>query len=69
MIEYMPREKTRNADTIKRLARSSAMRPLDAASRVQRDAGSIAIAMQEIHGGRWRVQIDHLAGLVMIVRH
>ena len=31
-------------------------------------AGSLRDVMQEIHGGNWRVQIDHDAEFVMIAR-
>ncbi|RUX95826.1 MULTISPECIES: hypothetical protein [unclassified Mesorhizobium] len=40
-----------------------------AAAEIERDAASIASAMAAIHGGDWHVHIDHLAGLVMVVRH
>lgn len=67
MIQYLPREKTRNEETLQRLLELAW--PLDPAKRIERDANSIASAMRSIHGGDWRIQIDHLAGFVMIVRH
>ena len=40
-----------------------------AAMQIDRDAASIAAAMAVIHGGgQCRVQIDHEAGFVMVVR-
>lgn len=69
MIHYVPREKTRGEDSLKRLrAIAMGVWPLDPAMRIERDAASIASAMALIHGGEWRVQIDHLAGVVLVVR-
>lgn len=48
--------------------RAIASEPQDTAKRIERDAASIARAMASIHGGDWRVQIDHQAGLVAIVQ-
>lgn len=67
MIQYSTREKTRSEETLQRLL--DLAWPMDPAKRIERDASSIANSMRSIHGGEWRVQIDHLAGLVMIVRH
>ena len=39
-----------------------------AALQIERDAAFIATAMALIHGGDWRVQIDHQAEFVAIVR-
>ncbi|MGX7873231.1 hypothetical protein ACVDG5_010940 [Mesorhizobium sp. ORM6] len=40
-----------------------------AAMQIDRDAASIAAALAVIHGGgQCRVQIDHEAGFVMVVR-
>lgn len=70
MIHYMPREKTRSEETLERLrAIAAGVWPLDPAMRIERDAASIATAMAMVHGGEWRVQIDHVAGIVLIVRN
>jgi len=75
MIQYISREKTRSEktrseETLERLlGLATDIWPMDPAKRIERDAASIATAMATIHGGEWRVQIDHLAGLVMVVRH
>lgn len=70
MIQYLPREKTRREETLERmLGMASSIWPMDPAKRIERDAASIATAMATIHGGEWRVQIDHLSGLVLVVRH
>lgn len=69
IIEYITREKTRSEETLQSLRDlASGIWPMDPAKRIERDAASIANAMASIHGGEWRVQIDHLAGLVLVVR-
>lgn len=67
MIQYSPREKTRSEETLQQLLNLGW--PLDPAKTIQKDAASIANAMRSIHGGDWRIQIDHQGGFVMIVRH
>lgn len=70
MIHYMPLEKTRGEATIERL-RALAVNAWsleDPVLRIEREAASIAREMAKLHGGRWRVQIDHLAGLVLVVK-
>lgn len=70
MIHYMPCEKTRGEEALDRLrAIAAGVWPLDPAMRIERDAASIASAMAMVHGGEWRVQIDHVAGLVLVVRN
>lgn len=70
MIHYMPLEKTRGEATLERLRAlaANAWSLDDPAIRIERDAASIAKEMAKLHGGKWRVQIDHLAGLVAVVR-
>lgn len=36
--------------------------------RIARDTRSIAEAMREIHGGHWRVLVDHDVGVVAVSR-
>lgn len=48
--------------------RALASEPLDTAMQIERDAASIATAMAKLHGEKWRVQIDHLARFVLVVR-
>jgi hypothetical protein len=71
VIQYLPRDATRNEETLEKLRdmATSGSWPMDPAKRVEQAALSIATAMSTIHGGQWRVQIDHLAGLVVVVRH
>lgn len=45
-----------------------AVAPLDPKMVVKRKAAEISTAMALLHGGDWRVQIDHREGLVLIVR-
>ena len=64
------RERTRNEETLEKLRElAGGYQPVDPAKRVERQAQLIAADMQAIHGGQWRIQIDHLAGVVMVVRH
>ena len=39
-----------------------------AAMQIDRDAASIAASLAVIHGGKYRVQIDHLLGFVIVVQ-
>lgn len=66
MIHYMPHEKTRRAETLAKLLGSSSCPMTDPAMRIERDAASIASAMAMIHGGQWRIQIDHQLGYVVV---
>jgi hypothetical protein len=63
------RYQTRNHEIVAGLREASgAVAPLDPHIVVKRKAAEISIAMALLHGGDWRVQIDHDAGLVMVVR-
>ncbi|PAP92841.1 hypothetical protein [Mesorhizobium wenxiniae] len=35
---------------------------------IERHAASIATVMAAVHGGEWRIQIDHLTGFVLVRR-
>lgn len=37
--------------------------------RVRKDAERLAASMQAIHGGEWKIRIDHHACLVIVARH
>jgi hypothetical protein len=39
-----------------------------AAMQIDRDAASIAAALASIHGGKYRIQIDHAIGFVLVVQ-
>lgn len=67
MIHYMPSEKTRGEEALTKLrAIAMGVWSLDPAMRIERDAASIASAMTMIHGGDWRVEIDHQHLTVLI---
>lgn len=42
--------------------------PLDPKTVIKRKAAEISTAMALLHGGDWRVQIDHEEGLVLVAR-
>lgn len=46
---------------------SSSELPETSCARVRRLAGELSDAMKEVHGGEWRVQIDHQAGFALVV--
>ena len=35
---------------------------------IEQDAKSLADTMKAVHGGEWRIQIDHEVGFVLVVR-
>jgi hypothetical protein len=69
MIHYVPRFKTRNEEIIAQLRDAAgASAPLDQEMVIKRKAAEIAIAMALLHGGDWRVQIDHQKGYLFVTR-
>lgn len=57
----------RNAATIAELRRiAGATAPLDPVIVVKRKAAEISTAMALLHGGDWRVEIDHQTGFVLV---
>lgn len=68
-IKYVPRYGSRNEEIIAELRQvAGAAAPLDPKTVVKRKTAEIAVAMALLHGGDWRIQIDHDAGFVMVVR-
>lgn len=70
-IRYVPRPQyeTRNHQIIAELREAAgAVAPLNPETVIKRKAAEISAAMALIHGGDWRVQIDHDVGLVVIAR-
>jgi len=64
-----PRYRTRNDEIVAQLRHSAgAAAPLDPKIVIKRKAAEIASAMALLHGGDWRVRIDHQEGLLMIAR-
>lgn len=67
MIEFEPRHQSRNDEIIAELRKSAgAGPPMDPMTVVKRKAAEISIQMALLHGGDWRVEIDHQAGFVLI---
>lgn len=65
-----PRYKSRNHEIVAGLREAAgAGPPVDPRMAVKRYAAQISTAMALIHGGDWRVQIDHEIGLVSIARN
>lgn len=67
MIQYVPGSKTRNEEAIDELIASTSW-TVDPAIRIKKAADTIAGAMALLHGGEWRVQIDHDRGFVFVVQ-
>ena len=68
-IAYGPRFKTRNDEIVAGLrTMAGAGAPLDPHMVIKRKAAEISTLMALIHGGDWRVQIDHEVGLIVITR-
>jgi hypothetical protein len=67
--QIRPRYKTRNEQIIADLrSAAGASAPIDPEMSIKRKTAEIAIAMALLHGGDWRVQIDHEIGFVTVVR-
>ncbi len=67
MINYKPRFATRNEEIVEELRQSAgAAAPLDPKTVVKRKAAEISTAMALIHGGDWRIVIDHQSPMVLI---
>ena len=69
MIKVKPRYKTRNEHIVADLRNSAgAGPPIDPEMKVKRLTAEVAIEMALLHGGEWRVRIDHREGVVMVAR-
>ncbi|WP_181175441.1 hypothetical protein [Mesorhizobium sp. B1-1-4] len=67
MIEYQPRYQTRTDEIVAELRKAAgAAAPLDPMMVIKRKAAEIATAMALVHGGDWRVEIDHQVGFVLV---
>lgn len=62
--------RARNATiaALRHIALSPLSPAIEMATRIETEATLIAGAMASIHGGDWRVQIEHQAGFVLVVR-
>jgi hypothetical protein len=68
-IKYGARYETRNHEIVAGLRQAvGAGAPVDPKMMIKRRAAEISTAMALLHGGDWRVQIDHDVGLVVVAR-
>ena len=68
-MENVTPTKYRNELIIEQLRISAGARPLsDPKMQVKRLAAELSAAMASLHGGDWRVQIDHQVGLIVIAK-
>lgn len=68
-IEFRPKYATRNDEIVAGLRDAAgAVAPLDPVMVIKRKTAEIATAMALLHGGDWRVQIDHERGFVFVTR-
>lgn len=64
-----PRYKSRNHEIVAGLREAAgAGPPVDPKMRVKKLVAEVACLMALVHGGDWKVRIDHQEGLVMIAR-
>ncbi|ODA94969.1 hypothetical protein BFX40_20260 [Mesorhizobium sp. SEMIA 3007] len=69
MIKTKPRYKSRNDEIVAELrASAGAGAPIDPKMAIKRKAAEISTAMALIHGGDWRVVVDHETPMVLIRR-
>ena len=69
MIHYVPRYKTRNEEIIDALRKAAGVRDqVNPELAIKKKAADLATAMALLHGGDWRVQIDHQEGFLVIAR-
>lgn len=62
-----PKYATRNHQIVAELREAAgAAPPVDPAMRVKRLTAEVAIQMALLHGGDWRVQIDHEKGYILV---
>lgn len=62
-----PKFESRNDEIIAKLRESAgAAAPMDPTTVVKRKAAELSTAMALLHGGDWRVVIDHQSPLVLI---
>lgn len=67
--QVRPKYLSRNDEIIASLRETvGAGPPIDPHLKVKRLTAEVAVAMAQIHGGDWRVQVDHEEGLVLIAR-
>lgn len=68
-IQFGPRFRTKNDEIVAGLRNSAgAGPPMDPLIVVKRKTAEVAAMMALIHGGDWRVEIDHEIGFALISR-
>lgn len=66
-IKYRSRYRTKNEEIVAQLREAAqAGPPIDPKMKVKRHAAEISTAMALLHGGDWRVVVDHQQGFVLI---
>lgn len=66
-IKYGRQYETRNDEIVAEIRMAAgAGAPIDPHMKVKRLTAEVATAMALIHGGDWRVEIDHRSGFVLI---
>jgi len=67
--QVKPKFESRNHEIVAGLRDAAgAAAPLDPHMVIKRKVAEVATAMALLHGGHWKVRIDHQEGLVMIAR-
>lgn len=62
-------QRTRNEEIIAGIRNSvGAGPPIDPITKVKRLTAEVAVTMALVHGGDWRIQIDHEIGLIVVAR-
>lgn len=68
-IRFGQRYATRNDEIVADLrALSGAGAPIDPMMKVKRLTAEVATTMALLHGGDWRIQIDHEEGMILVAR-
>lgn len=65
--QVRPKYGSKNEEIVAKLREDAgAGPPVDPYMKVKRLTAEVAVAMALIHGGNWRVEIDHHAGFVLV---
>lgn len=67
--QIQPKFRTRNEEIVAQIRSAArAVAPMDPEIVIRRKVAEIATAMALLHGGDWRVEIDHEDGFVVVRR-
>lgn len=69
--QYVRYKPVRNADTVAKMQELASDADKDGEhllKRLEREAGAVAKTMQSIHGGDWRIRINHDTCFVVVSR-